>query len=228
MDDDGEKGRDRPSLNAELGRRIRYATEKLAPGNAERFTGKSYRTLERYFAGHDVPVSVVLGLSKGTGLSVDWILTGKSSASEEEKPSGLVAVPVLPEAISAGDGLLADENDNGSADHLMFSKGILRTIVRNAQNAALLSVRGDSMEPTLSSGDWIMADTSDRDISTAGIFVIGIDGATMVKRLMRRSDGSVMVISDNQALYPPEIITAAEADSFRVIGRVKWHARTLR
>nr|WP_094462651.1 S24 family peptidase [Pannonibacter phragmitetus] len=228
MDETGEKRGEHPSLNAEVGRRIRQIVKDLGADRAEAASGKTYRSLERYFAGHDAPLSVVAGLAKAAGVTVDWILGAQELAAGPLETDNLVAVPMLPEAVSAGGGREASANDGGASDHVLFRREFLRSLSVNPQKAALLTVRGDSMEPTLSSGDLILADTGDQDIGTAGVFVISVDGSAMVKRLMRRGDGSVMVISDNQQLYPPETVAADRADLFRVIGRVRWYGRALR
>ena len=110
----------------------------------------------------------------------------------------------------------------------MIGRAFLKSLSVSPQNAAVLTVRGDSMEPTLAGGDLILVDTSDTSLATGGVFVIAFNGGVMVKRITRRVDGAIMVISDNQALYPSETITPSNADGFRVIGRVRWHARALR
>ena len=171
--------------------------------------------------------SVVAAIADTLGKSMEWVRTGQDGFAPPPNPK-FVAVPVLPEAVSAGAGALADCNDQDADDHFMISWDYLRSMSVNPQKAALLTVRGESMEPTLADGDMILIDRGDIDVSKDGVFVITRDGAAMVKRLMQRGQGTVMIISDNQALYPPETVTAASDDQFRVIGRVRWHARTLR
>lgn len=206
--------------------------EELKGSRSERAFAKeigiSPTALHQYLKGQsEAGMTNLLRIANACNVSVSWLMTGEPKTSLAENDD-YVAVPVLPEAVSAGFGSTQDENDNGAEDHFLLGKGYLRALHIKPQNAAILPVRGDSMEPTLFSGDLIIADTNDTDLSSAGVFVIANNGGAMVKRIMRRGDGSIMVISDNQALYPPEVITAANADGFRVIGRVRWHARTLR
>lgn len=206
--------------------------EQLKGDKSERAFAKevgiSPTALHQYLKGQSDPgMSNLLRIASKCAVTVSWLITGEGGETAQADDA-YVPVPVLPEAVSAGGGREASANDGGASDHVLFRREFLRSLSVNPQKAALLTVRGDSMEPTLSSGDLILADTGDQDISTAGVFVISVDGSAMVKRLMRRGDGSVMVISDNQQLYPPEIVTAGRADLFRVIGRVRWYGRAVR
>lgn len=213
----------------EVGMRIKEAVREAGGDAAVKLRGGiAVGTLNNAQSGTNLPsTETLIKLSAATGRSIDWMLTGCEQQTYQV-PDDFTAVPLLPEAVSAGDGREASANDGEAADHVLFRREFLRSLSVNPQKAALLTVRGDSMEPTLSSGDLILADTGDQDISTAGVFVISVDGSAMVKRLMRRGDGSVMVISDNQQLYPPETVAADRADLFRVIGRVRWYGRAVR
>lgn len=185
-------------------------------------------TLNEILTGRRSPrFDTITAIADTLGKSLEWLRTGQDGFAPPPEPK-FVAVPVLPEAVSAGGGSLAERNDQGADDHFMINRNFLRDMSINPQKAALLKVRGESMEPTLADGDMILIDRGDTDVSKDGVFVITREGATSVKRLMQRGKGTVMIISDNQALYPPERVSSATADQFRVIGRVRWHARTLR
>lgn len=83
----------------------------------------------------------------------------------------------------------------------------------------VLEVVGDSMSPTLESGDRVIIDTNHSRPSPDGIYVIDDGHGPMVKRLqlVRRSEvGEVRVISDNQH---HEAYTL-RLDEMRIIGRV--------
>lgn len=83
----------------------------------------------------------------------------------------------------------------------------------------VLEVVGDSMSPTLESGDRVIIDTAHARPTPDGIYVIDEGDGPMVKRLqlVRRSDpAEVRVISDNKN---HEAYTL-RLDDIRVIGRV--------
>lgn len=83
----------------------------------------------------------------------------------------------------------------------------------------VLEVVGDSMSPTLHSGDRIIIDTGHSQPSPDGIYVIDEGDGPMVKRLqlVRRSDPpEVLIISDN----PHHKEYTLRLEDVRIIGRV--------
>jgi phage repressor protein C with HTH and peptisase S24 domain len=89
------------------------------------------------------------------------------------------------------------------------------------RNLAVISVKGDSMMPTLCDDDIVMIDTTKRDLSYDGLFVIRDNGdALLVKRIGRASrSGFVSMISDNKEQYPA--VERALGD-IEVVGKVIW------
>ena len=77
------------------------------------------------------------------------------------------------------------------------------------------------MTPRIADGDLLLIDTSLATVRQNAIYVIRIDGDLVVKRVQRKLDGDLVVISDNPA-YPPESVPAGEASDLAVIGRVIW------
>lgn len=218
---------------SEIGDRIKEAIVKAGGPTAVSIkSGLAMSTLNNSQAGLTLPgTETLLKLAQGTERSIDWLLTGKepgASVAIAEPIDGFVLVPVLPESVNAGSPAQVEENDLEVEKHVAFRGEWMRRIGVNPKRAHVLRVNGDSMEPTLSMGDVILVDTSDTDPAGGGMFVIaGVDGA-QVKRLMRRMDGSLLIISDNRDIYPPEVLAPADADNFRIVGRVRWYARALR
>lgn len=93
-------------------------------------------------------------------------------------------------------------------------------------NARIVAVEGDSMSPTLFSGDRILVDISRKMPSPPGIFALWDGLGLVVKRVeyIPHSDpATVRIISDNPAHAPYER-TVEEA---HIIGRVIWVGRRL-
>lgn len=227
MDDHPSSSGDHPSLNPELGRRLKDALKNKSKDEAAAIAGKSYRTLERYFAGHDASVDAVIKIAKATDTPVEAILFGDAPAPRTVANDDFVAVPRYAAALSAGGGAMV-EGDIEVVEMVMFRRAWMKRIGVNPLQAHVIPVIGDSMQPTLVEGDVVLADTGDTDIVGGGIFVIVQAGHARVKRLTMRGDGSVMVISDNRDIYPPETVPAEGADNFRIVGRVRWYGRTVR
>ena len=72
------------------------------------------------------------------------------------------------------------------------------------------------MEPLLGDGVTIFVDRSQKEIAGGGIFVVRTPGGVFVKRVMRRPDGKVVLLSENP-VYPAETLLPDEVE---VIGRV--------
>lgn len=85
---------------------------------------------------------------------------------------------------------------------------------------------GESMTPTIRNGNTLLIDTSDRTFRNFGIYVLEINGQRLVKRVQRKHDGSLVLISDNTA-YQPDAVDRAAASEVIVIGRVVWTGGTI-
>ncbi|GGN32430.1 S24 family peptidase [Deinococcus daejeonensis] len=87
--------------------------------------------------------------------------------------------------------------------------------VANRRNRTTFQVDGDSMEPTLSDGDYIHVDIADQDIRHDKIYVVKIKGdGIVVKRAWVYEDLTVELRSDNLKHKP------LNPDDAIVIGRV--------
>jgi hypothetical protein len=130
-----------------------------------------------------------------------------------------VWVPRLDLAASAGPGSLVDGEVMLGADAL---DPALLARLRLKGEGAIIRVRGDSMEPGLVDGDQILVDTGDRvPGAKGGVFVIRIEEAVMVKRVVQGRGGPVAT-SDNPAAAP------LPTGEIAVIGRVVWLMRVPR
>lgn len=81
------------------------------------------------------------------------------------------------------------------------------------------------MMPTISDGSALIVDHSQKEIKNGSIMVIGVDDDLLVKRIRRRSDGLIELISDNRT-YETETLGPTALQQLRVIGRVVYFCRT--
>lgn len=136
---------------------------------------------------------------------------------------GVVMIPEYDVRLSAGDGFYVDaETTRRTWPYPRFL--IVDTLGVQPTNATVQEVIGDSMEPTLSSGDYVVIDRNDARIGLPGIFAVW-DGDALVCKRVERIPGSdprkVMLRSDNPLHGAYEV---AEED-VRIIGRVRWITR---
>ena len=140
--------------------------------------------------------------------------------------NALVLVPRLDLAASAGAGALVEYEEEGEL--VAFSDRWLRERHITPGAARMLTAKGDSMEPTIRSGDMLIIDTSINMAVDSAIYVVVYGGLLLVKRLFMLIDGGVVLSSDNKAVYGrDEEIKAGEVDQLHVAGRVMWFGRAM-
>jgi phage repressor protein C with HTH and peptisase S24 domain len=142
-------------------------------------------------------------------------------AQKEDAPSGASLVPVFDVAASAGNGHTVDREP--VAYSLAFPPSYLKRLTSSSpSNLAIITVKGDSMEPTLLDDDIVLIDLSKRSLSFDGLFVLQYDDALHVKRVGRSpKPGHITIISDNR-LFPAY---EAAASDVTPIGKVLWYGR---
>lgn len=137
------------------------------------------------------------------------------------EPGEFVIVPQFRSPISAGTGLIPDEN--------MEMRVAFRRdwIIRkgNPKNMSLIKISGDSMEPTLYAGDLVLVNHSRNYLDPqGGIYAIAINNSIMVKRIHPDLHaGKVKIISDNSKYPPIEV----DLDQVKINGKVIWFAREI-
>jgi phage repressor protein C with HTH and peptisase S24 domain len=135
-----------------------------------------------------------------------------------------VYLPLYDVAAGAGAGTFVEEEQTGE-EVIGFSRNwIRRTFFTSPEGLSLIHVRGESMEPTLRSGDMILVDTKVNE-PREGISVLRLDGTVLVKRVMVRPGKKLEIISDNPAYKPFEIDMRDPPEDFAVLGRVLWSFR---
>lgn len=188
--------------------------------------GLSVRQLHRYISGQTKPpLPFLMTLANSAQCTEEWLLQGTGIEPDLTPPhykrssENFVSVPVINVAASAGGGaVVVDEKQDG---FLSFSKVWLERQGLNPSELYTLPTVGDSMEPTIHPGDFILCSRAENHRRLGdGIYVIRYGDTVLVKRLLCRP-GKVIVKSDNEALYPPyEISMKEDGNDFTVLGKV--------
>lgn len=131
-----------------------------------------------------------------------------------------VSVPMLNAVVSMGAGASQAWTEETIQD-VRFSKRWLRhnTEASSFETLAIVTAKGDSMEPTIGDGSVALVDTAVTQLRVDGIYVLLRDGDLFIKRIQRNLDGSCDVISDNPT-YRPQHIQNPGAAGLLVLGRV--------
>lgn len=120
----------------------------------------------------------------------------------------------------AGSGHIQWEIEKESEPHT-YSLRYLQEQSIKPQNARRVKVSGDSMEPTLYDGDSALIDVGDTAVRDGKVYVLRYGDGFRIKRLLKRFDGSIVLVSDNKK-YPEEVVTEQQAAQFiTILGRVR-------
>ena len=140
------------------------------------------------------------------------------STPDDLPPDQYIIVPRYDLHVAAGNGhVVYDELEleQGKA----YRTDYIRAEGFHARNLLCLRVLGDSMEPSIASGDTLLIDRSQKQVQDRKVYVLRYGDEIRVKRLYRRPDGGLRIVSDNP-LYPEEIVTAADMTHIEIIGCV--------
>lgn len=74
----------------------------------------------------------------------------------------------------------------------------------NPDRVKVLTAVGRSMAPTIQDRDLVFVDVGYSHFDAPGIYVIGVAGRLLLKKVMMRADGTVVIRSDNTAEFPDE------------------------
>lgn len=167
-----------------------------------------------------VPLEQCIKIANQTGVSLDWLILGKgemkggSGGAAEFDDADAAWVPLYDVEVSAGSGI--EVYGERIIQRVPFAKSWLQGEGLHAGDLACLPVHGDSMMPSLTSGDIVLVNHAKRDGD--GVFVVRMGNALRVKRLQWLANGDLRISSDNP-IYQSEQITPAElAGDFDIWG----------
>ena len=183
----------------------------------------SLPTMNHYETGKRVPNSALLAKLAGVvECDPGWLLTGEEKNTEDHSSTeGFVLVPRYNIEASAGGGSVIHSEQ--IVDHLAFKADwVHKELGTHPKNLVLVHSMGDSMEPTIRSGDLLLVDRSKAKMRGDGIYLINLDDGLMVKRVEWLLGGSVVIRGDNTAVSSEQILPATDLEKLHILGRVVW------
>ncbi|TQV63932.1 MAG: helix-turn-helix transcriptional regulator [Halothiobacillaceae bacterium] len=236
MDASTELGRQRPSLPDEVGRfgeRLRLAIGSRSQRGVSEESGLSSGTVHNLLSGGTPNLLSAVLLADVTGVNLEWLATGQGPIRHGDALEGIAREPA--QARDAGEFATAPFYDvEASCGHgawnceenivnrLAFRRDWLRQEGLDPAHLAAIRARGDSMEPTIQSGDTLLVDRRVTTPRADGIYIIEQDGGLSAKRIQRAPDGTLYIRSDNPAYR--EIVMSPDA-TLNIIGRLAWFGR---
>ncbi|MBN6079913.1 XRE family transcriptional regulator [Aggregatibacter actinomycetemcomitans] len=169
----------------------------------------------------------ILEMAAVLGVNPHWLKTGEGDPDSdsvrvvnmyEPEAANTIRVEILDVEASAGNGSFLTRTEQGllaqEFDLDFFRRQFGRT---DAKNLKIIAVKGDSMAPTLESGDLLYVDVAENYFSVDGLYVFTFDDHTFIKRLQKRGR-EMWAMSDNKEKYEPwQIYTE---DPIYIHGRV--------
>ena len=164
---------------------------------------------------NSVPFSNILDFCALKKISINWMLYGQdpSSLIDSTDKYWIKYFPTI--SVSAGGGAYDFEDEFEKLDLPDFFVSIIGG-KENVKNIEAINVTGDSMEPTLNNGNIIFIDKTKQNVSKDGIYAFINENGLFVKRIQRRVDGGLDVISDNKE-YPMQIVNK---NGINILGKV--------
>ena len=226
-----------------VGTRIKRAREALGMTQVvlARSVGVSQQAVMELEAGRAKGTKHSAKFARALGQDAMWIEIGEGrmrepgkAARAAQKAASAPRVPIPPDNYeripvfdirAAGDaGALAQ--DASPIAYTMFDLDWLRALTRShLSKLAVVQVAGDSMEPTLCSGDRALIDTAQINLRREGIYVMRIDDTAMVKRVTMHPKSKRVTLRSDNPRY--ETYPDLDPDRLQVAGRVIWIGRTL-
>lgn len=140
---------------------------------------------------------------------------------QEPVPEDVIDVPVYRVRFSAGPGHEAAYEIEETSQPAYYQRAWF-TKQRIAPHAARrFLVTGDSMEPFIHAGDYVLVDTGDTSVVDGKVYALRYGDHLRIKRVWRHLDGSLTLRSDNprhaDERVPPELVS----DQISIVGRVR-------
>lgn len=153
-----------------------------------------------------------------------FLSTIQPSTSTGPDQLGMIRLPVYGD-VRAAAGRSAIPASEMSDGVISFDPRFLRDQGAVPERCTVIWAHGDSMVPTIPDGSALIVDHSQTEVKNGSIMVIGVGDDLLVKRVRRRLDGLIDLISDNTA-YASETLGPDSLRQLRVIGRVVYFCRT--
>ena len=155
-------------------------------------------------------------------------ITAKLADEEPQQsiPSNLVEITYYEDVVaSAGGGAY---NTDEAPTLMAFDKNFLKVHLglSSYNNIHIITATGDSMEPTISAGEFLFISPIENEgsyIKEGGIYIIMCEDSILVKRVSKNNiSKEITLISDN-TVYPAQTIKLNDFDNCKILGRVIGH-----
>lgn len=201
-----------------IGERIKKKREELKLSQeqlAEIMGYKSKTSIHKAEQGiTDLPQSKIIEFARALKTTPSYLMgweekIEKSNAVILDK-SQFIYVPVYGKA-SAGNGYI-------NMDTVLYDK--LIHINGYSHDSFLIEVSGDSMEPTILDGEFVLVDPTHTEICEGKIYVITYNNETFIKMIEKHEEDEIVLLKSINQKYRDKVIKKEEFESVKIEGRV--------
>lgn len=212
------KGLNYAQVSKMLGRGVAFMQQYITNGSPLRLKETDRKNLSQILEVNEQEL---------TDLSLDLPFPGKLNILEglfaKNNSTGTVQIDIISATACCGSGneILAED----ITGHWIIPQADFHTLPFSAapNNIKMLRVSGDSMEPTLKDGDWILADMSRKSPDSDGIYLLQLSTGLAVKRLQGSITPDTIIIKSDNPVYNPE---NANLKDVIILGRVIYILKT--
>lgn len=162
-----------------------------------------------------IPYTNILNFCAVKKISINWLLYNQNPGSLVDSTDKYWIKYYPSVNVSAGGGAYEAAEDFESLEVPPYFINMLGG-EENLKNIDAINVVGDSMEPTLNNDNIIFVDKTKNDASRDGIYAFTTVHGLFVKRIQKRVDGNLDIISDNKD-YPCQVLNS---NDLTVVGKV--------
>lgn len=225
-------------MKTTLAERLKIARNKkgLSQRALGELIGVSQAAIQKIEVGKAKETTKILDLANALEVRPAWLAEGAEPMCDnatESKPIDLTKsvrnepdiyrVEVLDLVVSAGPGRYMLSEVVEVLNAIEFTSDRARALFghRSANDVKVMTVDGDSMSPTIKSGDRLFFDVAVREFTTDGVYAFVYGKTFHVKRLQMQGT-KLAVLSDNPHLEKWYVDENSE-DQFYVMGKALLH-----
>ncbi len=178
----------------------------------------------------NIKAHVVESICAALAIRPRWLLYGEAPMRGDAGPLPTVSAPEIPagyvrfhmmEGQASGGGGMVNQDFPAVLREVDVAEWQVRSqigFLPKEGRVQLITVHGDSMYPDIRTGDVLMVDTARRYFDGDGVYLINLNGYTMVKRLQMLPNG-LHIVSTNPK-YQSAVVPSGELDTLHVAGRI--------
>lgn len=194
--------------------------------------GVSQAAIQKIETGKASHTTKLVEIANALGVMPDWLSSGEGVMLNDGKPgaalltnaiSDVFRVDVLDLTVSAGPGSFMISEFVEVLHAIEFTNEHARSLFGNRaqHDVKVMTVDGDSMCPTIQSGDRLFFDVSVRNFKVDGVYAFVFGRHFHVKRLQMQGL-QLAVLSDNPA-YKDWYVTEENQDQLYIMGKALIH-----